>query len=322
MPPTISTIRPTPPAVSCPAARGLIARFPAMPHAVLKSEDWFHHDGFPIAVERRDPQEPFGLHAHEFAEIVIITAGRGVHVTGKEAYPLAAGDVFVIGRTRPHDYHSMEKLCLVNILFQPERLNLRAADLRTLPGYHALFTLEPAWRRRHQFSSRLRLAPRELGAVMGLVDQLDEELRARTAGFQFMATAAFMRIVGFLSRCFGRARNADARALLRIGEAISHLEANYLDPVDLGRLAAIARMSKRHFLRSFRAAMGASPIAYLIQLRVRRAAGLLRQTERSVTDIAFAAGFSDSNYFTRQFRKTLGVTPGRYRRQQAGLRPG
>jgi AraC family L-rhamnose operon transcriptional activator RhaR/AraC family L-rhamnose operon regulatory protein RhaS len=290
-----------------------------MPHAVLKRKDWFHPDGFPIAVERRDPQEPFGLHAHEFAEIVIITAGRGVHVTGEDSYPLSAGDAFVIGGSRRHDYHSMNRLCLVNILFQPEKLNLRTYDLRTLPGYHALFTLEPAWRQRHQFNGRLRLQPSELSVVMAYVDKLDEELRTRPSGFKFMATASFMQIVGYLSRCFARAKNPDSRALLRIGEAISHLEANYQEPIDLDRLAEIAHMSKRNFMRSFQAAMGSSPIAHLIQLRVNYAASLLRRSEHSVTDIAFQVGFSDSNYFARQFRKLLGVTPRDYRQQQARI---
>jgi len=286
-----------------------------MPHPTLKRKDWFHPDGFPISVERRDPQEPFGLHAHEFAEIVIITAGRGVHVTGTESYPLNTGDTFVIGGSRQHDYHSMDKLCLVNVLFQPKKINLRTYDLRTLPGYHALFTLEPAWRRRHQFNSRLRLTPQELSVVMGFVDQLDEELRQRASGFKFMATAAFMQIVGYLSRCYGRAKNPDSRALLRIGEAISCLETNYQDTIDLDRLARIAHMSKRNFMRSFQAAMGSSPIAHLVQLRVNRGAALLRRTGQSVTEIAFAVGFTDSNYFARQFRKLLGVTPSQYRKQ-------
>src|ERR1039458_6073046 len=148
----------------------------AMSPLILKRKDWFHPDGFPIAVQRRDPQEPFGLHAHEFTEIVIITAGRGEHVTGKESYPLNAGDAFVIGGSRYNDYHSVEQLCLVNILFQPEKLGLYNYDLRTLPGYHALFTLEPAWRPRHQFNSRLRLTPPELLTVMTFVDNLEAEL--------------------------------------------------------------------------------------------------------------------------------------------------
>jgi AraC family L-rhamnose operon transcriptional activator RhaR/AraC family L-rhamnose operon regulatory protein RhaS len=290
-----------------------------MPHAVLKRKDWFHQDGFPVAVERRDPQKPFGLHAHEFAEIVIITAGRGLHVTGEESYPLGTGDAFVIGGSRPHDYHSMERLCLINILFQPGKLNLRTYDLRTLPGYHALFTLEPAWRQRHQFNGRLRLAPQELSVVMALVDKLEEELRTRPPGFKFMATASFMQIIGYLSRCYAKAKTPDSRALLRIGEAISHLEANYQEEVDLDRLAAIAHMSKRNFMRSFQAAMGNSPIAHLIQLRVNRAASLLRRTEQGVTEIAFQVGFSDSNYFARQFRKLVGVTPTAYRQQHSRL---
>jgi len=284
---------------------------------ILKRKDWFHMDGFPIAVERREPQQQFGLHAHEFTEIVIITAGHGVHVTGKETYLLNMGDVFVIGGPRQHDYRSMKKLCLVNILFQPERLNLRTHDLGTLPGYHALFTLEPAWRKRHQFNGRLRLTPPELSVVTAFVDKLAEELAGRANGFKFMATALFMQLIGYLSRCYGRAKNSDSRALLRIGTAISHLETNNLEPVDLNELARIANMSTRNFIRTFQAAMGNSPIAHVIQMRVNRGAALLRHTELSVTEIAFQVGFGDSNYFARQFRKSLGVTPSQFRRQYA-----
>jgi AraC family L-rhamnose operon transcriptional activator RhaR/AraC family L-rhamnose operon regulatory protein RhaS len=290
-----------------------------MPNAKLRRKDWFQPDGFPIAVERREPQEPFGPHGHEFSEIVIITSGRGMHITGKESYPLNAGDAFVIGGPRQHDYHSMKQLCLVNILFQPEKLNLRTYDLRTLPGYHALFTLEPAWRRRHPFQGRLRLSPQELTAVMTFVDQLDEELQRRASGFRFLATASFMQIVGYLSRCFARSKNPDTRALLRIGEAISHLEANFRERVDLDQLAGMAHMSKRNFMRSFQAATGTSPIAHLIQLRVNQAASLLRRTQLSVTEIAFQVGFGDSNYFARQFRALLGVTPSQYRQQHTRL---
>jgi AraC family L-rhamnose operon transcriptional activator RhaR/AraC family L-rhamnose operon regulatory protein RhaS len=151
------------------------------------------------------------------------------------------------------------------------------------------------------------------------VDNLEEELRTRAAGFKFMATASFMQVVGFLSRCFGRAKNPDSRALLRIGTAISHLEANFQEPIDLDQLAGFAHMSKRNFMRSFQAAMGNSPIAYLVQLRVNRGASLLRRTELSITDIAYQVGFSDSNYFARQFNKLLGVSPRQYRKQQARL---
>lgn len=284
---------------------------------ILKTEEWFHRDGFPIAVERRDPQEPFGLHAHEFMELVIVTGGHGLHVTGRESWPLGAGDVFVISTGRPHNYEGMDKLSLINILFQPKRLHMDFQDLASLPGYHALFTLEPAWRKRHRFKSRLHLSLAELGHVLGLVDQLDTELKSRPPGFGFMATATFMQMLGFLSRCYERSRNPDSKSLLRIAQAITHLETNLDRDTKLDDLAKIAGMSKRSFLRAFQAATNKSPIAYLIQLRVNRAASLLRRGNETITDIAFRVGFSDSNYFTRQFRKIFDVSPKAYRRKHA-----
>jgi AraC family L-rhamnose operon transcriptional activator RhaR/AraC family L-rhamnose operon regulatory protein RhaS len=84
-------------------------------------------------------------------------------------------------------------------------------------------------------------------------------------------------------------------------------------------------MSKRSLARAFHEATGVPPIAYLIQLRINRAAAMLRSSTTSVTEIAFHVGFGDSNYFTRQFKKQTGLSPRRYRqvhaRSRAGQRP-
>jgi AraC-like DNA-binding protein len=279
----------------------------------LTTHDWFHPDGFPIAVERREPQAPFGPHTHEFSELVIVLSGTGGHVTGQESWPLSAGDVFVISGRRPHQYRDLRRLCLVNVLFQPGKLRLDWGDLAALPGYHALFTLEPSWHRR-RLASRSRLGPAELGHALGLVDELDAELRTRGPGFGFLATASFMRLVGYLARCFSRAPSPDGRALERIAPALDHLERHYSEPMDLDALARLTRMPQRSFMRLFRAALGDSPIAHLIHLRVNHAAALLRRSTESVTAIAFRVGFGDSNYFARQFRRIHGLSPREYRR--------
>ena len=284
----------------------------------LRTSDWFHPDGFPLAVERRDPQEPFGPHTHEFSELVIVTGGRALHVTGRESWPIGTGDVFVIGGPRAHEYRDVEALRLINILFRPETLRLELWDLPTLPGYHALFTIEPALRQQRRFKSRLRLDPKELGIVTGHVDALDHELQARTPGFAFAATASFMQIAAFLSRCYSHSRSPDARAVLRIASAISHIEAHFDEALDLDALAKLAHMSKRSFLRAFQSAVGSAPIAYLIKLRLSRAATLLRRAGEGITSAAFKTGFNDSNYFARQFRKMFGLSPREYRKREAG----
>jgi AraC-like DNA-binding protein len=283
----------------------------------LKSADWFHADGFPIAVERREPQNPFPAHRHEFSEIVVVTGGKGRHVVGNQSWSLSAGDVFVIGGPRVHEFGERDKLSLINLLFQPEKLKLETADLAQLPGYHALFGLEPTWRRRHEFKNRLRLSPRALGRLLALVDQLDEELRLRNPGFGFVATAIFSQIVASLSRSYDHSPGADSRNRPRIAEAISHLETNADQPTSLTQLAQVARMSRRSLIRAFHEATGATPIAYWNQLRINRAAALLRSCPDPITEIAFRVGFSDSNYFTRQFRKRLGLSPRRYRQQHS-----
>lgn len=283
----------------------------------LKAKDWFS-GAFPLAVERREPQVEFPPHKHEFSEIVIVTSGSALHVTGPESWRLSAGDVFVIGGSRAHQYRDLQRLSLINILFDPENLRMQLGDLPSVPGYHALFTLEPVLRKRSRFNSRLKLSPGELTTLLGFTDLLEAELKAREPGFGFQATALFMQIVCYLSRRYSAFKSADSRALLRSAEAIAHLESHFSEPLNLDRLAEIAHMSKRSFIRSFQAATGHSPIAYLIELRIRHASRLLRHTNDSITEIAFQVGFNDSNYFARQFRSVTGMTPRRYRSSAAG----
>ena len=280
---------------------------------ILKVDEWFHPDGFPISVERREPQELFESHAHEFAELVIVTGGKCLHVTGNESWELSAGDVFVIAGPREHEYRDLVDLRLLNILYQPNHLKVGLLDLPSVPGYHVIFTLEPAWRSRQPTKGRLHLNGKELAQVIEMVDRLEIELKAREPGFGFMATAFFMQIIGLLSRCYGRTPSPDGKALLRIGEALSHLERNIHREVNLEELANIAHMSGRSFLRVFQSAVGTSPLAWVIAQRINRACGLLRHTDKRITEIAFDIGFNDSNYFTRQFTKATGLSPRNYR---------
>lgn len=285
---------------------------------VLKIDDWFHPDGFPISVERREPQEQFEPHSHEFAELVIVTGGRCQHVMGGDAWEMTAGDVFVVSRSREHEFRDLVDLRLVNILFQPERLKMTLLDLPSVAGYHALFTLEPTQRARHPGKPRLHLPAKELAQITELTDRLELELKTRDSGFAFMATATFMQIIGNLSRSYGSSPSPDGKALLRIGEALSHLERSIHQEVNLEELASIANMSQRSFLRVFQSATGTSPVAWVIHQRIARACRLLRHTDRRITEIAFDVGFNDSNYFARQFRKITGTSPREYRMRNAG----
>jgi AraC-like DNA-binding protein len=101
-----------------------------------------------------------------------------------------------------------------------------------------------------------------------------------------------------------------ARHLLRAKDLA---DARYFEPLDVDDMAAAAGLSRAHFSREFRRAFGDSPYAYLLTRRLERAAALLRNTDRSVTDICFSVGLQSLGSFTTSFTRTYGVSPTRYR---------
>lgn len=101
-----------------------------------------------------------------------------------------------------------------------------------------------------------------------------------------------------------------ARFLLR-GKDFA--DAHYTEEIDVEDMAAAAGLSRAHFSREFKKAFGESPRAYLLTRRLERAAALLRNTDRSVTDICFSVGLASLGSFTTSFKRTFGLTPTEYR---------
>lgn len=88
----------------------------------------------------------------------------------------------------------------------------------------------------------------------------------------------------------------------------------YSQPLDVRAVAAVAHVSEAHFIRTFRDVFGETPHRYLRRRRVERSMFLLRETDRSVTDVCFDVGFSSLGTFSRTFREIVGEAPTVYRR--------
>ena len=101
-----------------------------------------------------------------------------------------------------------------------------------------------------------------------------------------------------------------ARHLLRAKDLA---DSRYFEPLTVADLARAAGLSPAHFSREFRRTFGEAPHQYLLTRRLERAAALLRNTDRSVTEICFAVGLSSVGSFTTSFRRVHGVAPLAYR---------
>jgi AraC-like DNA-binding protein len=158
----------------------------------------------------------------------------------------------------------------------------RAAVLAQAPGLEALLPAAASVEPEGREESAYRLAAAVLTALKGGVAEVPPSLRRSDRD--------------------------------RAHEVAAHIEAHHADELPLGALAAIAGMSPYHFLRLFQRELGLTPHQYLIRTRLRRAVALLRDTGRSVTDVALTVGYGDLSNFVRTFRKHVGCTPEAFRR--------
>jgi AraC-like DNA-binding protein len=122
--------------------------------------------------------------------------------------------------------------------------------------------------------------------------------------------------------CGGTARPvaAGARDRRRAVETALWIDANSHAPLDLERMAEAAELSAFHFLRLFARVLGVTPHQYLVRSRLRRAARLLAEDSRAITDVAFDAGFNDLSNFVRTFHRAAGVSPRVFRQAAKGER--
>ncbi len=281
--------------------------------------DYFRESTQPIAIMRITDKRPTlcPSHSHDFDELVLVLRGAATHTTDEETYTLKAGDIFLLQGRQTHSFREQWGFSYVNLLFRPALLELPWSALRVLPGYQALLTLEPALRRRHEFQSRLHVTAADLRYLHTLVSAMEVELSHREAGYEAVLTAHFAQLLVYLARCYARMSTPSSQQLLQLGAALSLLERQYMTPLRLEELANAACMSVSTFSRAFKRATGFSPISYLLRLRIHKAAELLRDDAVSVACAAEQVGFTDSNYFTRQFTAIMGVCPRIYQRSIA-----
>ena len=101
----------------------------------------------------------------------------------------------------------------------------------------------------------------------------------------------------------------------KIREVQVFLAQNLAHDVDLGTIARQASLSPYYFTRQFTAMVGMPPYRYLINLRIQRAAQLLRESDLTVTQILHRVGFHSPSHFTTTFRRHMGMSPTAYRRR-------
>jgi len=255
-------------------------------------------------VDRSREIQALGTSTHRDLELAWVEAGCLHYRVGRRDYTARAGEVIVIPAEAEHATSVAPGTRAVSLHMRPE-LVAGVAD-----------ALGPAFRRR-QIDAGLAAAPERL---LRLATLLREEASGggpgSTLASDALAEALAVQVVRAAPLRTTGGRGHDPRVL----RALQLAEATGGEELDVGDLARAAGMSRYHFSRRFRDVTGSSPYRYLIEVRLGRAAELLRRGHVSVTEAALAAGFTDFGRFAAHFRRSFGCRPSDLARARSARR--
>lgn len=280
----------------------------------LTAEEYFEEGRIPITVFRM-PYVDWSreIHQHDFHEIMIIVGGGGVHHFEGRHEIISMGDVFVVPPHVLHGYE-VEENCgiqILNVLFDLQRLRMGLWDVKDIPGFHALFSIQS----NSHFEPHLKLNAADLAVVSSIVEEMEEEQEGMVPGADFSKLTNLRRLILFLSRRYSHMTRLVSKSATEMEAVTSHMETHLGDDLDFEDLEAMVDTSPATFRRQFRETYGCAPMVYLQELRIKKAMMLLGDPHKNITDISFEVGFNDQSYFTRVFKKKNGMTPKQFREQ-------
>lgn len=275
------------------------------------------HDNFPFYIQDGHHDEDQKYHHHaDFCELVIVLDGTAKQQINEQTYFIKRGDVFVLGDKVSHRFIEPNKLHICNIMFQPSYMFENCHDLRQLPGFHALFFIEPNLTHNNAFKSYLTLNFNEYDEITRLLNQIYKETQKRKPGGKNLIFLYFQMLATYLARSYEMpTKDDDNYHSFCIAKSVSYMEEHFREELTIRYLAEKSHMSERHFMRLFSETYHTSPRNYLIQLRMNHACTLLRAIPQTltITDIAYESGFQSNNYFSRAFHQMYGMSPREYR---------
>ncbi len=299
----------------CPAARGRVGLTSAAAVvADAEGREQTQHGSalFPIACYAEDLAfYSVAWHWHEEFEFVLAALGP-IHVdVNKTRLTLQTGQGVFVNSGALHAVEPAESRALLHSgVFHPRLVG--GVDtvfwqklVRPLlqPGTPAFFLLDQAvpWQKQVLFCLQ--------EAWKGVADEpFDYENRVR-----YHLTAALRLLI---TQCVGgkvKVSEQEQIASERMKQMLRYVEEHFAEEVTVAKIADSVALSESACLRSFRQFLGITPIQYLKQFRVEKAAELLRSTRLKTGEIGLECGFSDGSYFIRTFREIKHCTPREYR---------
>lgn len=251
------------------------------------------------------------LHVQPGIEINLTLEGKAAYVIGNTVYMQSPGQLIVFSGRVPHQFY-IDTSCQYKraVICFDENGVQKEAEFHSMPTLHFGRLSGAAFR-------QITLTPEMFANVRWIVSRITEEIEERNSGWKQVVGSQLVSLAVFINRSVeAEDRKSDFDPIRLCCEYIDkHLH----EELSLQSAARMCHISPEHLTRQFKREKGLSFYQYVLQQRVAETKRMLQNCpEMSLTEIAYAAGFSSAAQFSRVFKSAAGLLPSQYRTQSRG----
>ena len=248
-------------------------------------------------------------HFHPEYELTLVTEGRGKRFVGDHVGSFRSPDLVLLGPNLPHCWSGLEGSSGFAIQF-------------VMDQSHPVGMLDEI---RH-LTKLLQGAAGGIHFTGDIVSRIEEAMRKMTNEKMIYRLSTFFRILAELSsvdedQCHQLSSshstiNEHDPHMTAMSQAVSYILSHISEEIHIDELLQVTKMSRPSFARHFKRHTGKTVTAFLNEVRIVNAKRLLAETNRPVTEIAYASGFQNISHFNVQFRRASSESPSQYRKRQ------
>ena len=247
------------------------------------------------------------LHTHPFTELFYVVDGKGEFNIQGQRFPVKSNDFVIINPQVEHTELSSPDEPLEYIVLGINGLSFS--------------NLTPVSEGGHPFSFfNLRDEQKD---ILRYLNAMVQEATSQQMSYELVChnLLEILLIKILRHQHFDLEVGKQSKATKDISFIKHYLETYYHESIQLEDLASMTHLSRFYISHSFKKEIGMSPMEYLIDIRIKESKILLRTTNYSISQVADIVGFTTPTYFSKQFRKSTGISPTDYREQFQGVKP-
>lgn len=275
---------------------------------------------FPIACHYVSlVQWPVSWHWHDEMEAVFVSEGKALVSVGAEKFTVCQGNGFFVNSGVLHAAWDVENSdCKFHSLVFHPRLIGGSLDSVFWQNYLMPLMASPILKGIHfDGSEKWKQEANEA------IERAWQICTSEQPGYEFNVRHELSHLIYLLYSFLPVAQNRPSEKALRDGERIKvmlqYIQDHFAEDLVTAQIAASAMISESECLRCFHSTISITPIQYLKQFRIQKAAELLDTTKQKIGDIAIQCGFQEMSYFAKAFREVKKCTPTEYRNQRTTL---